>query len=89
VGKKFDEDIKKKIILDIEQDFAFSLPGIKKLPEKSRLGVLIAYYYYQRLLKIIRKTPAGELLARRVRVPDHIKILLLIKASLSRKIRYV
>lgn len=89
VGQKFDESIKKKIIDEIEKDFAFSIPGIKRLPENSRFGVLIAYYYYQRLLKKIKKTPAEKLLTTRVRVPDFIKILLLIKASLSRKLRYV
>lgn len=89
IGKSFNENIKNTIIDDIEKDFASSLPGIKKLPENSRLGVIIAYYYYKRLLKKIRKTPADELLTTRVRVPDYFKLLLIIKASLSRKLRYV
>jgi phytoene/squalene synthetase len=89
IGKSFNENTKNKIIDDIEKDFAASLPGIKKLPENARLGVIIAYYYYKRLLKKIKKTPAEKLLTTRVRVPDYIKILLLIKASLSRKLRYV
>jgi len=89
IGKSFNENTKNKIIDDIEKDFAASLPGIKKLPENARLGVIIAYYYYKRLLIKIKKTPAEKLLTTRVRVPDYIKILLLIKASLSRKLRYV
>jgi 15-cis-phytoene synthase len=88
VGKTFDENIKKRIIDNIEKDFASSLPGIKKLPENSRSGALIAYYYFKRLLKKIRKTPAEKLLTTRVRIPDYIKIFLLIKVSLSRKLRY-
>jgi len=89
IGKSFNENTKNKIIDDIEKDFAASLPGIKKLPENARLGVIIAYSYYKRLLIKIKKTPAEKLLTTRVRVPDYIKILLLIKASLSRKLRYV
>ena len=89
IGKSFNENTKNKIIDDIEKDFTASLPGIKKLPENARLGVIIAYSYYKRLLIKIKKTPAEKLLTTRVRVPDYIKILLLIKASLSRKLRYV
>jgi phytoene synthase len=89
IGNKFDETIKKRIIEEIENDFDSSLSGLKKLPENSKSGVLIAYYYYKRLLKKIRKTPAEKLLNTRIRVPDYIKILLLIKASLSTKLRYV
>ena len=85
VGKTFDDNIKKRIIEDIENDFTSSLPGINKLPENSKSGVLIAYYYYRRLLKKIRKTPAEKLLNTRIRVPNYVKILLLIKATLFGK----
>lgn len=87
VEKAFNESIKSKIIIDIENDFTSSLPGIRKLPAHSRLSVLIAYYYYRKLLKIIRKTPAERLLQTRVRVPNVIKVLLLIKAYLVNKLK--
>lgn len=79
-GRKFDEKTKEEIIRDIANDFSSSLEGLKKLPQNSRMGVLIAFYYYKNLLKRIRKTPAGKLLEKRIRVPDIVKMLLLFKA---------
>ena len=87
VDREFDEPVKRKIISDIENDFVSSLPGIKKLPADSRLGVLIAYYYYKRLLKKLKKTPAEKLIETRIRVPYVIKFLLLIKAYLLCKLK--
>ena len=83
---KFNERTKGVIIQDIENDFSSSLDGLKKLPGNSRLGVLIAFYYYKNLLKKIKKTPAEKLLEKRVRVPDMIKILLLFKACFANKL---
>ena len=86
IGKKFDESVKMEIIRDVEMDFSSSMSGLKRLPHNSRLGVLIAYYYYKRLLSIIRKTPAEKLLQKRIRVPDAVKMLLLVKAYLINKL---
>ncbi len=83
---KFDERTKGEIIQDIENDFSSSLGGLKKLPGNSRLGVLIAFYYYKNLLKKIKKTPAEKLLEKRVRVPDMVKILLLFKAYFANRL---
>jgi phytoene/squalene synthetase len=84
--RKFDEVTKAEIIRDIENDFSSSLNGLKKLPRNSRLGVLIAFYYYKNLLKKIKKTPAEKLLEKRVRVPDMVKILLLLKAYFANRL---
>ena len=83
----FNETVKTEIIGDIEKEFADSLQGIKRLPENSKLGVLTAYYYYKKLLKKIKDTPAEELLIKRVRVPDLIKMQLVMKAYLACKLR--
>ncbi len=80
VEKGFDESLKLKLTQEIESDFRESVPGIRKLPGNSKLGVLIAYFYYRRLLNIIKKTPADMLLKTRVRVPDTTKLILLLKA---------
>jgi phytoene/squalene synthetase len=87
VDGKFDESIKTSLVEDIKSDFASSLGGMRRLPENSRLGVLIAYMYYMKLLKNIEKTPAEELLKTRVRVPDLTKLILLIKAYLASKLK--
>lgn len=88
-GSKFDEEIKTEIIRDIENDFSSSVAGMKKLPRNSRLGVMIAFYYYKTLLKKIKRTPAERLLEKRIRVPDIIKMLLLYKALLANKYNIV
>jgi len=86
VDSKFDEVLKNKLIKDIASDFGESLQGIKKLPQNSRLGVLIAYFYYKDLLKRLNKTPAEKLLSERIRVPDIVKIILLGKAYFANKL---
>jgi len=83
----FNETVKTEIADDIEKEFADSFEGIRKLPENSRLGVLTAYYYYKKLLKKIKNTPAKELMIKRVRVPDIIKMQLVLKAYLACKLR--
>jgi phytoene synthase len=85
-GRNFDDEIKKAITLDIENDFSSSLEGLKKLPQNSRLGVLIAFYYYRNLLNKIKRIPARKLLEQRIRVPDMIKFFLLLKAWFINKI---
>lgn len=87
VQSGFNEMVKTEIVDDIEKDFAVSFQGIKRLPGNSKLGVLTAYYYYKKLLKKIKDTPADELLRKRVRVPDLMKMHLLIKAYLACKLR--
>jgi phytoene synthase len=87
--RRFDEKTKTEIIHDIENDFSSSLKGLKKLPQNSRLGVLIAFYYYRNLLSKIRRTPAGKLLEKRIRVSDMIKLLLLFKAYLVNRLNLI
>ena len=73
----FDEKSKELLIKDIQNDFDEAYAGIKKLPEDSRLAVMVAYKYYLALLNKIKKTPANELMNKRVRVSDFKKMLLL------------
>jgi phytoene/squalene synthetase len=88
-GNTFNDTVKKQIINDIENDFSASYRGIKKLPPKAKLPVLIAYYYYLSLLRKIKNTRAEKLMMTRIRVPDFKKFLLLIKAYLNCKMRLV
>lgn len=86
---KYNEEVKKEIVNDIMEDFRSALPGIRKLPEDSKIGVLIAYYYFLALLKKIDRTPAKIHFAKRIRVPDLIKILILGKAVVISKLRLI
>lgn len=67
---------KKLIEVDIEADFDKGLAGIKQLPKKSRLGVYVAYIYYQSLFKKIKKIEAKRILQERVRIPNTQKAVL-------------
>ncbi len=89
VGKEFDENIKSKIIADIENDFNIALQGLKKLPNNSRLAVYTAYLYYTELLRKIKKTKAQKIMNQRIRVTNFKKLLLLIKAFMKYKLNLI
>ena len=78
--ESFDENAKLKLIHDIENDFNASISGIRKLPGKSRFAVLVAYYYYKKLIRILQNTPAKKIINTRIRVNNGMKFILLIKA---------
>ncbi len=85
----FNNEVKDRIIKDIEADFTASLPGIKKLPQNAKLPVLIAYYYYLSLLSKIRNTPAEKLIRTRISVHSFSKFFLLNKAYFDVKLRLI
>jgi 15-cis-phytoene synthase len=85
----FDEVTKAEIINDIENDFNSSVTGMRKLPRNSRLGVMIAFYYYKALLKKINRVPAERILEKRIRISDPGKILLLLKALFANRFNLV
>jgi len=85
--KGFTDEVKNRIADDIEGEFNTSMEGLKRLPDKVKPGVLIAYMYFRRLLHIIRKTPAKTLMSKRIRVPDRIKLMLLLKAYLTCRLK--
>lgn len=66
----FDNDVKKQIELEIEQEFKEALVGIKRLPSSSKFGVYLAYRYYWSLFSKIRSKSSTEILSSRVRIPD-------------------
>lgn len=79
--KKFNFEDKIKIEADIEKDFAEALKGIKLLPESSRKGVYLAYFYYNVLFKKIKRLPPQKVLQRRIRVPNFQKIMLMFESG--------
>lgn len=75
--ESFDEHSKKRIELDIEEDFRMGFEGIKKLPKSARFGVYMAYLYYYSLFEKIRNTPSKNVLESRIRIPNQKKISIL------------
>jgi len=72
--KHFDEKAKAVIIKEIEDDFAFALKGIFKLPSEARFGVYTAYKYYTKLLAKLKNTPSLSIQSTRIRVPNYQKM---------------
>ena len=72
--KHFDEKAKAIIIKEIEDDFAFALKGIFKLPSEARFGVYTAYKYYSKLLAKLKNTPSLSIQNTRIRVPNYQKM---------------
>lgn len=71
---------KKEIIDDIEKDFKKAYKGIIKLPIESKLGVYIAYKYYMKLLKKLKRSDCKKILAGRIRISNPLKLFILTKA---------
>lgn len=72
----FNDETKREIEADIIKDFAAGYEGIKQLPKDVRLGVYVAYMYYNNLLKKIIDMPVNRILEERIRIPDNQKYAL-------------
>ena len=72
--KDFNEESKKIILDDIENDFKKALNGIYELPNNSKFGVYAAYKYYKRLLNKLKRTSHLKIKNERVRVPNYQKV---------------
>lgn len=82
----FTENTKQTIIQEIKDDFRVAKEGIDNLPLEARFGVYLAYRYYHKLLNKIAKTPANELIQRRVRVSNTRKVRLLFRSYFKYKL---
>jgi phytoene synthase len=74
---RFDEPCKKAIEESIKKDFEEGFKGIQKLPRSSRLGVYVAYVYYQALFRKIQNTSSDLMLQRRISIRKREKARLL------------
>jgi phytoene/squalene synthetase len=79
---KFSESDKAAIESDIEQDFHHAYQGIICLPLKAKLAVYVAYQYYFALFKKIKRMQPAAIIERRIRIPNHNKLLILANAGL-------
>ncbi|MCX6214821.1 phytoene/squalene synthase family protein [Spirosoma sp.] len=75
--KDFGVEAKKLIEADIQQDFDEAYIGIMNLPRGARMGVYLAYIYYQTLFNKIKQLSATRIQRERVRVPNPQKFALL------------
>ncbi len=83
------EESKQRIIAEIEKDFKKGYEGILLLPTEAKFGVFMAYRYYRRLLKKLKRTPALEIKNRRIRVPNYEKFGLLTRSYVKYQLNLV
>ena len=73
---------KREIEADIQQDFDRAYEGILRLPVQARFGVYVAYKYYLSLFKKIKKTQPAKIMHERIRIPNHHKLMIVLRAGL-------
>ncbi len=77
---RFDEPSKIRIEKEIEQDFTEAFQGLKQLKKEVRFGVYLAYIYYLRLFRKIKRAHPSQILKQRYRVSNSKKMYLLANA---------
>ncbi len=77
---------KKEIIADIEKDLQVAYKGIIQLPMESKLGVYIAYRYYLKLLKKLKKADSKKIATERIRISNGLKLFILTKSYIRYKL---
>ena len=87
--KEFSSDVKQQIETDIQNDFNEAYIGILKLPRGARMGVYLAYMYYQTLFNKIKRLPASRIQNERIRVPNPQKIALLAQTYLKYRLNVI
>jgi phytoene synthase len=85
---RFDTSVKTLIEEDIQKDFDDSLIGIAGLPAGAKLGVKVAYLYYQKLFDKIKKLPPEIITQERVRIPNAKKLTLLFGSYVENKLGF-
>ncbi|MGB1205281.1 MAG: phytoene/squalene synthase family protein [Chitinophagales bacterium] len=86
---QLNENTKKDILADIENDFSKGLQGIIQLPTSARFGVYIAYVYYYALFKKIANTQIDLLLKQRIRISNKHKALLFCQSYIKYTLGFV
>lgn len=82
----FDKSVKELIEEDIQKDFDEALDGINRLPISAKLGVKVAYLYYQKLFDKIKGLPPETITQERIRIPNSKKFSLLVGTYFGMKL---
>jgi len=60
--------------------------GSKQLPMEAKFGVYTAYIYYKKLLRKLNRTDASEIIEKRIRISNPMKMFLLTKSFVNYKL---
>ena len=85
----FNDYTKETIINEIEEDFGHAVKGIVKLPKKARFGVYIAYRYYNKLLKKLKRTPSIDIKESRIRIDNFQKLIVLTRSYVKYQLNLI
>ena len=85
----FNEESKIEIIKEIELDFKNAIKGIAKLPKNSRFAVYIAYRYYNKLLKKLKRTSSENIIKNRVRIHNYQKITVIARSYVKYQLNLI
>ena len=85
----FNEKSKKEIILEIEKDLANSVKGIVKLPKNSKFAVYIAYRYYNKLLKKLKRTSSENIVKKRIRIHNLQKFIVIARSYVKYQLNLI
>ena len=85
----FNEKSKKEIILEIEKDFANAVKGIVKLPKNSKFAVYIAYRYYNKLLKKLKRTSSENIVKKRIRIHNLTKFIVIARSYIKYQLNLI
>ncbi len=86
---QFGLDAKTLIEKDIQRDFDEAYIGITQLPRGARMGVYLAYTYYQTLFNKIRQLSPATIQNERIRVPNPQKFALLAQTYLKYRLNVI
>ncbi|MFL2632192.1 MAG: phytoene/squalene synthase family protein [Candidatus Marisimplicoccus sp.] len=85
----FTEESKKEIILEIEKDFKNAVKGIVKLPKNSKFAVYIAYRYYLKLLKKLKRVSSENIVKKRVRIHNFQKFAVIVRSYVKYQLNLI
>jgi phytoene/squalene synthetase len=85
----FNEKSKKEIILEIEKDFENAVKGIVKLPKNSKFAVYIAYRYYNKLLKKLKRTSSENIVKKRIRIHNFQKFIVIARSYVKYQLNLI
>ena len=85
----FTEESKIEIIKEIELDFKNAIKGIAQLPKNSRFAVYIAYRYYNKLLKKLKRTSSENIIKNRVRIHNYQKFTVIARSYVKYQLNLI
>ena len=85
----FNENSKKEIILEIENDFKNAVDGIVKLPKNSKFAVYIAYRYYNKLLNKLKQTSSENIVKKRIRIHNLQKFIVIARSYVKYQLNLI